>query len=79
MNEELLPLSQLPLGRSARVSLLQCEGGIRRRMLDLGLVADTLVEALQKSPSGDPTAYDVRGAVIAIRSDEAANILVRAV
>jgi len=34
------------------------------------------VEALQKSPSGDPTAYFIRGAVIALRSEDAGKILV---
>jgi ferrous iron transport protein A len=45
-------------------------------MLDLGIIMDTPVEALQKSPSGDPTAYQIRGAVIAIRREEASGILV---
>jgi ferrous iron transport protein A len=45
-------------------------------MLDLGLISDTMVEALQKSPSGDPTAYYFRGAVIALRSEEASRVLV---
>lgn len=76
MKHEIIPLSQLPLGRTAKVLQLESEGKARRRMLDLGLIANTVVEALQKSPSGDPTAYDIRGAVIALRSEEAAQILV---
>jgi ferrous iron transport protein A len=48
-------------------------------MLDLGLICGTRVEALQKSPSGDPTAYEIRGAVIALRSEEAAQILIEVV
>lgn len=45
-------------------------------MLDLGLISGTVVEAMHKSPSGDPTAYNIRGAVIALRSEEAGKILV---
>ncbi|MBA1336276.1 MAG: Ferrous iron transport protein A [Firmicutes bacterium] len=48
-------------------------------MLDLGLILDTVVEAIAKSPSGDPTAYQIRGAVIALRSEEAGKILVEPV
>jgi ferrous iron transport protein A len=48
-------------------------------MLDLGLIQGTRVEALQKSPSGDPIAYEIRGAVIALRSEEASQILVELV
>lgn len=58
------------------MKLLTSEGMTRRRMLDLGLISDTVVEALQKSPLGDPVAYHVRGAVIALRSEEASKILV---
>jgi ferrous iron transport protein A len=45
-------------------------------MLDLGLIEHTRVEALRRSPSGDPVAYQFRGAVIALRSDEARQIMV---
>lgn len=76
MDNNLISLNFLPLGKIGRVKKLTSEGMIRRRMLDLGLVTDTEVEALQKSPSGDPTAYHIRGAVIALRSEEACKILV---
>jgi ferrous iron transport protein A len=74
--ENLTPLKNLSLGKKARVKVLTSDGKMRRRMLDLGLISDTEVEALQKSPSGDPTAYHIRGAVIALRSEEASKILV---
>jgi ferrous iron transport protein A len=76
MNEKYIPLNFLPLGKTAKVKSLTSDGIIRRRMLDLGLISDTVVEALQKSPSGDPTAYHIRGAVIALRSEEASKIMV---
>jgi ferrous iron transport protein A len=74
-----IPLSFLPTGKKARVRELTSNGISRRRMLDLGLIWDTEVEALQKSPSGDPVAYLIRGAVIALRSEEASKIMVEAV
>ncbi len=79
MNENSMPLHLLPIGRKARVKGLTCNGSMRRRMLDLGLITDTEVEALQRSPLGDPIAYNIRGAVIALRSEEASRILVDAV
>lgn len=78
MNEQLFPLNFLPIGKKAKVKVLMSEGILRRRMLDLGLISDTEIEALQKSPSGDPVAYQIRGAVIALRSEEASKILVEA-
>jgi ferrous iron transport protein A len=76
MSDRFFPLNNLPLGKKARVKVLTSDGIVRRRMLDLGLISDTEVEALQKSPSGDPIAYYIRGAVIALRSEEASKILV---
>ncbi|HSH36614.1 FeoA family protein, partial [Schnuerera sp.] len=51
-------------------------GIIRRRMLDLGLIHGTNVKSLIQSPTGDPTAYEIRGATIALRSEEASQIFV---
>ena len=79
MSDRIIPLSSLPLGKKAVVKALTSDGINRRRMLDLGLITDTEVEALQKSPSGDPIAYQIRGAVIALRSEEASRILVEAI
>ena len=74
--DQYIPLNLLPIGETGIVQKLLSTGTQRRRMLDLGLVTGTPVEALQKSPSGDPTAYFIRGAVIALRSEDAGKILV---
>ena len=41
-----------------------------RRLLDLGLVPGTLVEAELTGAGGDPVAYRIRGALIALRKDQ---------
>ncbi len=71
-----IPLHMIACGASAKVKELTTAGSLRRRMLDLGLVNGTIVEAIRKSPSGDPIAYEIRGAVIALRSEEASKIIV---
>lgn len=76
--ERYISLDALPIGQKGRVKMLTSDGSARRRMLDLGLIVDTVVEALLKSPAGDPVAYNIRGAVIALRSEEARKILVEA-
>lgn len=47
---------------------------MRRRFLDIGLIEDTPVECIGRSPAGDPSAYLIRGAVIAIRAEDSASI-----
>ena len=69
-------LNSLRVGQSARVSHIEAEPAMRRRLLDMGLVEGTRVECVQKSPAGDPAAYLIRGAVIAIRSEDSSKILV---
>ncbi len=73
---EPLCLWDIEPGRKARVVKLTAKGSMRRRLLDIGLVEGTLVECLGKSPLGDPRAYLIRGAVIAIRSRDCRDILV---
>lgn len=69
-------LNDLKQGQKATVKSILSTGSIRRRLLDIGLIEGTEVECLQKSPSGDPVAYLIRGAVIALRSEDSSNILV---
>ena len=76
MDNNKIPLIQLKIGQKANVEKLTAEGITRRRLLDLGIIDGTEIEALYKSPSGNPVAYLIRGAVIALRSDVSKNILV---
>jgi DtxR family Mn-dependent transcriptional regulator len=73
-----MPLNRLNPGDSARVLALApaIRGAERRRLLDLGLIPGTQISAELRSPSGDPTAYLVRGALIALRADQARHIRV---
>lgn len=77
MSKEWMTLDKLPAGRFGKVKRITADGQARRRLLDLGLINETKVESLRKSPAGDPTAYEIRGAVIALRSDEASKIFVK--
>lgn len=70
-------LSDLKVGQSCIVSEILTRGSMRRRFLDIGLIENTVVKCVGQSPSGDPKAYLIRGAVIAIRSDDSSKIIVR--
>lgn len=70
-------LNELNPGETAVVKELKIRGSIRRRLLDIGLVKDTKIECVGKSPAGDPAAFLIRGAVIAIRSEDMKDIVVR--
>ena len=70
-------LSVLRPGEYGVVSCLSGENGIKRRLQDLGLVEGTKVLCLQRSPLGDPTAFSIRGAVIALREEDSSNIFIK--
>lgn len=65
-------------GASATVTRLLNDGSMRRRLQDMGLIEGTSVLCLQRSPSGDPIAYLIRGAVIALREEDSSKVLVTA-
>lgn len=71
-------LNDIKPGEHAIISRLISTGSMRRRLLDIGLIENTDVECLGHSPAGDPTAFLIRGAVIAIRSEDCKNILIQA-
>lgn len=58
---------------------LRTESRMRRRLLDLGLVPGTRVECVGQSPGGDPKAYLIRGAAVAIRGEDARTVTMRRV
>ncbi|MEM5769539.1 MAG: FeoA family protein [Bacillota bacterium] len=71
-------LNDIKPGQHATVRALQSTGSMRRRLLDIGLIENTEVECLGRSPGGDPAAFLIRGAVFAIRSEDCRDILVHA-
>lgn len=72
-------LNALKPGQQAIVKALHSEGLERRRLMDLGLLPGTLVAVELTSPLGDPTAYLVRGTLVALRQEQAARIQVEIV
>ena len=74
--EEMYTLDQLAVGREAVVAALTAPEEERSRLLALGFVPGGRVRAVQESPWGDPMAYAVCGAVIALRRADARQVIV---
>lgn len=68
-------LRDLRPGQEAVVAALRSTGTMRRRLRDLGLIEGTKVRCLGVSPLGDPAAYAIRGAVIALRGEDSGQVL----
>jgi Fe2+ transport system protein FeoA len=65
-------LSQLPLGARGVVVAVTGPPELRRRLLELGLVPGTPVEAIRRAPLGDPLEITLRGYALSLRANEAA-------
>ena len=72
-----IPLTKLKLGTTGYIKEINCKNSIKRRLLDLGLIPNTKIVPVFKSIGGDPIAYEVRGTTLAIRNEDANNILVK--
>ncbi|MBP5426794.1 MAG: ferrous iron transport protein A [Clostridiales bacterium] len=70
-------LSELELGKSARIIKVNGEGALRDRLLDMGLTPRTWVMVRKKAPLGDPIEIMLRGYELTIRLEEASKIEVK--
>ena len=71
----MIGLNRLNIDEEAVVAKM---GEKSRQLKDLGLVEGTKVKCVLRSPLGDPYAYKIRGAVVAIRKEDASQIMVEA-
>jgi DtxR family Mn-dependent transcriptional regulator len=76
---DVVRLSELASDQRAEVIGLDdvCQGFSRRRLMDLGFTEGALVRPFLKTFSGDPRAYDIRGTLVALRREQASQVLVR--
>ena len=75
MNTREFTLASLPAGESAYVQRIDSAGAMRRRFTDMGLVPGTRVRCEYAAPSGDPRAYLIHGALVAVRARDAREVI----
>ncbi len=74
--KKIFPLNDLLLNEVGYIYDLNCSENVKKRLLDLGLVKDTCITPILKSPSNGIRAFDIRNSLIAIRDDDATKILI---
>ena len=72
-----MTLAQLKKSQTAVVLGIDIQGGMRRRLRDLGFADGCAVVCQGISPLGDPKAYLIKGSLIAIRNTDADKINVK--
>lgn len=76
---KIMRLTELARSQEARVVALHSTGLNRRRLMDLGILPGTAIRVELTNPLGDPTAYEIRGSVIALRREQAREIEIQLV
>ena len=74
--EEKCSLSSIELNNSAKICEVECSRSLKNRLYDLGILENTIITPIFESPFGDPTAYLIKNAVIALRKKDCENIIV---
>ncbi len=69
-------LNKTKVGDIVKIVQINSEPSIKRRFQDLGIIKNSKLECVLKSPFNDPSAYLIRGTVIALREDDSKNIIV---
>lgn len=77
--ENIIRLSSLKKDETALIVGLskECRGENRRRLLDLGFVRGATIQIDLLNPLGDPKAFLIKGTAIALRKNQAVNILIK--
>jgi len=72
-------LADLSTGQAASIIGLDeaCQGYSRRRLMDLGFTSGATIRAALSTFAGDPRAYEVRGTLVALRREQASQVLVQ--
>ncbi|HEU5352432.1 MAG TPA: FeoA family protein [Terracidiphilus sp.] len=71
-------LSDLKIGETGVLVALDLPESVQNHLMHMGFVPDALVTALRRAPAGDPTVYAIDGMEIALRTETAHAIRVRA-
>ncbi|HEU5457496.1 MAG TPA: FeoA family protein [Terracidiphilus sp.] len=71
-------LSELKIGETGILIALDLPEAVQNHLMHMGFVPNALVTALRRAPAGDPTVYAVDGMEIALRTETAQRITLRA-
>ncbi len=69
-----MKLTNLPVGKSAKVLSIDGNTPITKRLMEMGVVPGVAVRLVKSAPFGDPLEIRVRGYNLAMRKSEAQTI-----
>lgn len=64
-------LNEMKVSQQAVIKMVNGKGALRHRLLEMGLVPNTLIKLQKMAPLGDPLEVMVRGYELTLRISEA--------
>ena len=74
MHQGLHSLDQLPIGDTGVIHRVGGRPRVARRLMEMGLLPGTRIEAVGRAPMGDPLEVRLRGYLFSLRHADAAHI-----
>lgn len=71
-----MKLTDLNRGECAKIEKIGTTGELKKRLIDMGINAGQIIKLERNAPMGDPQEYRIKGNSIAIRKQDAENIIV---
>jgi ferrous iron transport protein A len=75
--ENLKRLCDIPLRQTSVVEEIQCCDRLINRIYDMGITEGSEITPVFRAPFGDPTAYEIKHTLIALRKKDSREIWVR--
>lgn len=72
-----MTIKDLEIGECAIITKVGGEGPLRLRLLDMGLIPNTIIKVQKIAPLGDPIQIQVRGYELTLRKEDAEKIQVK--
>lgn len=72
-----MTIKDMKVGECAIITKVGGEGPLRLRLLDMGLIPNTIVKVQKIAPLGDPIQIQVRGYELTLRKEDAEKIQVK--
>ena len=69
-------LKEVPCGQTVKVTKLNGEGPVKRRIMDMGITKGVEIYVRKVAPLGDPVEVTVRGYELSLRKPDAEMICV---
>lgn len=71
-----MDVTDLKINQDANIIDVEGKGPLRRRLLEMGILPNTLIRVIKKAPLGDPLEISIRGYELSLRKEDAKSIKV---